>query len=87
MDTGHWILDTGMWTLDTGHWTLDTGMWILDRNGVQRREMIFNRMHRWITNRSTDEILPINGKKRGQRERTGNINYFMREVINYIYNV
>ena len=32
-------------------------------------------------------VLPMNGKKGGQRERTGNINYFMKEVINNVYNV
>ena len=29
----------------------------------------------------------MNGKKGGQRERTGNINYFIKEVINHVYNV
>ena len=80
---GHWTQDSGMWTLDTGQWTLEGEMWTLDRNGMGLGEMedLRRRMHRQITDESTYGILPINGKRedreRGQRERTGNINYFM----------
>ena len=68
--------------MDTGHWSVDIGH---EWGSKERNDC--NRMHRWTTNGSTDKILPINGKKRGQRERTGNINYFMKEVINLVYNV
>ena len=69
---GHWTQDSGMWTLDTGQWTLEGGMWTLDRNGMGLGEMedLRGKMHRQITDESTYGILPINGKKRGKRERT-----------------
>ena len=67
--------------MDTGYWSVN-----IRHYWGSKEKNDCNRMHRQTTNGSTDRILPINGKKEGLRERTGNINYFIEEVINLIYN-